>query len=50
VVKDADDECSDRKWGNMKVVVKKVAVEEVVEKRVMVMEKEEKVVSLVVET
>jgi hypothetical protein len=53
VVKDADD-CSDREWEDMKVVVKKevvkqVAVEEVVEKWVVVMEKEdEKMVSLVV--
>jgi hypothetical protein len=52
VVKDVGDECSDREWEDVKVVVKKevvkqVAVEELV-KRMVVMEKEEKVVSLVV--
>jgi hypothetical protein len=53
VVKDVDDECSDREWEDMKVVVKKEVVkqvtmkEEVVEECVVVME-EEKVVSLVV--
>jgi hypothetical protein len=31
MVKDADDECSDREWDDMKVVVKQMAV---VEKRV----------------
>jgi hypothetical protein len=46
VVKDVDDEYSAREWEDVKVVVKQVAVEEVVvEKRVVVMEK---VVSLVV--
>jgi hypothetical protein len=43
VVKDVNNDCSDREWEDMKVMV------EVVEKRVVVMEKvEEKVVSLVV--
>jgi hypothetical protein len=43
-----DDECSDREWEDVKVVVKEVVVEEVV-KRMVVMEKgEEKVVSLAV--
>jgi hypothetical protein len=53
VVKDADDEYSDRKWEDVQMMVKKevvkqVAVEVVVEKQVVVMEKEEEVVSLVV--
>jgi hypothetical protein len=43
VVKDVNNDCSDREWEDMKVMV------EVVEKWVVVMEKvEEKVVSLVV--
>jgi hypothetical protein len=43
VVKDVGDKYSDREWKDMKVVV-----EMVLEKRVMVVEKEEKMVSLVV--
>jgi hypothetical protein len=55
-MKDLNDECSDREWEDVKVVVEKEVVkqvameEEVLEKWVVVMEKEEeKMVSLVVE-
>jgi hypothetical protein len=53
VVKDADDEYSDREWEDVKQVVKKVvgkqvAVEEVVKLMVIMEKEEEKVVSLVV--
>jgi hypothetical protein len=46
-VKDMNDEYSDKEWEGVKMLVKQVVVVEVVEKRVVVMYKEEeKVVSL----
>jgi hypothetical protein len=39
-VKDTDNKCSNEAWVDMKGVVKQVVVQEVVEKRVVVIEKE----------